>query len=94
MLLEKQTKLIGRYFLQEEFRASLPKYKQMMMPQQMQMPPMPAGLSMANFMPRIFIFFFHPPSNFEKLLSSFNGWFTIHGPPPGFPPMPFNGSRF
>ncbi|CAF3981847.1 unnamed protein product [Rotaria magnacalcarata] len=34
----------------EEFRASLPKYKQIMMPQQMQMPPMPSGLSMANFM--------------------------------------------
>jgi hypothetical protein len=27
----------------------------MMMPQQMQMPPMPAGLSMANFVPRMFL---------------------------------------
>jgi hypothetical protein len=31
----------------------------MMMPQQMQMPPMPAGLSMANFVRRMFLELIH-----------------------------------
>ncbi|UJR13628.1 hypothetical protein I4U23_000641 [Adineta vaga] len=60
----------------EEFRASLPKYQQMMMPQQMQMPPLPAGLSMGNFV--------RPPIGSMPFLA----------PPPGFPPMGFNGPRF
>jgi len=57
----------------EEFRASLPKYKQMMMPQQMQMPPMPAGLSMANFMPPPMggLPFMAPPTGFPPM--AFNG---------------------
>jgi len=60
----------------EEFRASLPKYKQIMMPQQIQMPPMPAGFSMANFMP--------PPMAGLQFMA----------PPPGFPPMGFNGPHY
>ncbi|CAF0791706.1 unnamed protein product [Adineta steineri] len=57
----------------EEFRASLPKYKQMMMPQQMQMPPMPVGLSMANFMPPSManLPFMAPPTGFPPMV--FNG---------------------
>jgi len=35
----------------EEFRASLPRYKQISAPPQIQMPPMPAGIPMPNFMP-------------------------------------------
>lgn len=62
----------------EEFRASLPKYKQMMMPQQIQMPPMPAGLSMPNFVP--------PPP--------MPGLPPFMVPPAGFPQMAFNGPRF
>ncbi|CAF1175393.1 unnamed protein product [Rotaria sp. Silwood1] len=57
----------------EEFRASLPKYKQMMMPQQMQMPPMPAGLSMANFVrpPMGGLPFMAPPAGFPPM--GYNG---------------------
>ncbi|CAF0761312.1 unnamed protein product [Rotaria sordida] len=58
----------------EEFRASLPKYKQIMMPQQIQMPPMPAGLSMANFMPPPMppgLSFMVPPTGFSPM--AFNG---------------------
>jgi hypothetical protein len=57
----------------EEFRASLPKYKQMMMPQQMQMQPMPAGLSMANFVPPPMagLSFMAPPTGFPSMV--FNG---------------------
>jgi hypothetical protein len=56
----------------EEFRASLPKYKQMMMPQQLQMPPMPAGLSMANFMPPPMagLPFMAPPPGFPPMAFS------------------------
>ncbi|CAF0954682.1 unnamed protein product [Rotaria sordida] len=57
----------------EEFRASLSKYKQMMMPQQMQMPPMPAGLSMANFVrpPMGGLPFMAPAAGFPPM--GFNG---------------------
>lgn len=57
----------------EEFRASLPKYKQMMMPQQIQMPPMPAGLAMPNFVPPPSmpgLPFMVPPAGFPQM--SFN----------------------
>jgi cell shape-determining protein MreD len=50
-----------------------------MMPQQMQMPPMPPGFSMANFMPRMFLIFIYVWILYRKFRSSFNGWFSIHG---------------
>ncbi|CAF0782324.1 unnamed protein product [Rotaria sp. Silwood1] len=57
----------------EEFRALLPKYKQMMMPQQIQMPPMPAGLPMTNFIPPPMpgLPFIVPPTGFPPM--AFNG---------------------
>ena len=71
----------------------------MMMPQQIQMPPMPAGLSMPNFAPRkldqihrsmlkrnlSFFFFIAPPMP---------GLPPFMMPPAGFPQMAYNGPRF
>lgn len=55
----------------EEFRASLPKYKQMMMPPSIQMPPMLPGISMANFVrPPPMPPFMAPPVGFSPM--SFN----------------------
>ncbi len=64
-----------------------------MIPQQMQMPPMPAGLSMANFVRRRFLFFC---DLFEKIfcLAPMGGIPFMAPPPAGFPPMGFNGPRF
>jgi hypothetical protein len=50
----------------------------MMVPQQMQMPPMPANLSMANFMPRMFVLFFDLIQK-KMFLCSSDEWSTIYG---------------
>ncbi len=67
----------------------------MMMPQQLQMPPMPAGLSMANFMPRIFFHLNLFLIRYRKILflASMAG-LPFMAPPPGFPPMAFTGPRY
>ncbi len=64
----------------------------MMMPQQMQMPPMPAGLSMANFPRRMCFICF---DFFEKIFClAPMGGMSFLAPPPGFTAMGFNGQRF
>ncbi len=65
----------------------------MMMPQQMQMPPMPPGLSIANFVRRMFLKFIHL---FEKffLYSAPMPGMPFMGPPAGFLQMGYNGPRF
>lgn len=64
----------------------------MMMPQQIQMPPMPPGLSMHNFMPRM------SSISSTVCLQSFvlapMPGLPFMGPPIGFPRMAFNGPRF
>jgi hypothetical protein len=68
----------------------------MMMPQQMQMPPMPAGLSMANFVRRMFSIISFIILHLFKIIICLApiGGIPFLAPPPTFPPMGFNGPRF
>lgn len=66
-----------------------------MMPQQMQMPPMPAGLSMTNFARRMFFFLFSLLKSIYKIIYvAPMGGIPFLAPPPNFTPMAFNGPRF